>query len=728
MNVDLSDRARLRIGVTFGAVSAGLSVASMATLLILGDWNFLVEISGTVFGLMGAGFGVLTIVMIRSQPKNGAVWAIAWAGVFASLYVAGAAGALLLARDAFPGLTYEVFRELSPAQLPRPAAFAIHFRFWTVYPAIWLPLTLGLLLFPDGHPPSPRWKWVGWWSVLAIALGAAAAALSGNPWSTVPIRASESTVPGILGSLITAGFLLASLSAVVSVVSLVVRYRRSSGVARSQIRWIALGGAFLVAFIFVMPSFETEGPSSIGSELIGAAAISMLMASYGIAITKYRLYNIDVVISRTATYGALAAFITGVYALLVVGIGSLLGGGDEPNLVLSIAAVAVVAVAFEPLRRRVQHWANVLVYGKRATPYEVLANATTRLADTSDPDQALTEITQLVADGTGASVVALWLTVGGVMHPRVSSPVGAIEELVPVGAGGDLSDVPGDRVVAVRHRGEVLGALSITKERGDSVTGADEKVLADVAAGAGVLLRNIGLNAELAERAAQLRVSRRRLVAAHDEERHRLERDLHDGAQQQVVALKVKLGIARTLAEREGAEQVAAMVASLSDTTQEAVDGMRAVAHGIYPPLLEAEGLEAALGAVKRSIPVPVTLEVMDLVRYARPVEESIYFAVLDTVTRAVDHGASSIVVSLGGNDGMVGFSIRHNGNIGDLTVVEDRIDALEGTVTVTVEPSGSDIHAQVPESPEPPADRPGAVHMTPASHIRSAAEESLPR
>ncbi len=372
--------------------------------------------------------------------------------------------------------------------------------------------------------------------------------------------------------------------------------------------------------------------------------------------------------------------------------------GDEPNLALSIVAVAIVAVAFEPLRRRVQHWANVLVYGKRATPYEVLANATTRLADTSDPDQVLTEITQLVVDGTGASEAVLWLTVGEVMHPRASSPIEVVEGLVPVTTDADPSSVlPGDRVVAIRHRGEVLGALSITKERGDSVTGADEKVLGDVAAGAGVLLRNLGLNAELAVRAEQLRVSRRRLVAAHDAERHRLERDLHDGAQQQVVALKVKLGIARTLAEREGAENIAALVVALAETTQQAVDGMRAVAHGIYPPLLEAEGLEAALIAAIRTIPVPVGLEAADLGRYDRSIEESLYFAVLGILSEALDQGATAARISLKGDDRLVGFSVLHDGGVGDLVPVEDRVDAFGGSLTVNGDRGGVVVSGQIP-------------------------------
>ena len=359
------------------------------------------------------------------------------------------------------------------------------------------------------------------------------------------------------------------------------------------------------------------------------------------AAPKYRLYDIDVVISKTVTYGLLAAFITGVYALIVVGIGSLVGSSDEPNLALSIAAVAIVAIAFEPLRRRVQHWANVLVYGRRATPYEVLSNATARLAGTRDPDDALTQLTQLIREGTGASEVVLWLIVGDASFPRSAAPIEALQGLQPVAVGDEsFTSIGGDRVVPVRYQGQVIGALAMAKGKGDPVTDADDKLLNDVATGAGVLLHNISLNAELAERAEQLRESRRRLVAAHDAERHRLERDLHDGAQQQVVALKVKLGIARTLAEREGAVDVASIVSALADTTQEAVDGMRAVAHGIYPPLLEAEGLAAAINAARRTIPIPIQVAITPVPRYERSVEESVYFAVLETITDAADAGA----------------------------------------------------------------------------------------
>ena len=690
----MSEPARVATGRVFALMSLILGGVGMVALVVFGGWDFLIDSLALNFGALAVMLGALTWLMIPTQSRNGSVWSIAWAAVFAALFTFGLAVAVAVTEPSLPGLTFSELEQLSPADLPTVASFAVSFRFWPVVPAFWLPLTLGLLLFPNGHPPTPRWKWVGWWSILAIALATTATAIAQNPWSTLPISSAESTVPGILGSLNDAGFALASMAAVVSVASLVVRYRRSLGVERSQIRWIALGGGIYVFALIFGGNFRG---TPVEDALGGLVAQSALVVSYGIAITRYRLYEIDVVISKTVTYGVLAVFITGVYAFVVVGIGSLIGSGDEPNIALSIVAVAIVAVAFEPLRQRVQHWANVLVYGRRATPYEVLSNATARLAATSDPDDALARLASLVGQGTGASEVVLWLVVGDTMVPRSAVPDEALDGLGPVSASESAEALAADRVILVRHRGQVLGALSITKAKGDPVTDADDKLLNDVAAGAGVLLRNIGLNAELADRAEQLRLSRKRLVAAHDAERHRLERDLHDGAQQQVVALKVKLGIARMLAEREAAENIAALVIALAETTQQAVDGMRAVAHGIYPPLLEAEGLEAALGAAKRTLPVPVEITCTRLDQYDRSLEESLYFCVLGTVTRAVDVGATRIEIDIAGEDDWVRFVVRCDGAIGDLVSVDDRVDAIGGALEVVSTRNGSEVLGRLP-------------------------------
>jgi signal transduction histidine kinase len=192
-------------------------------------------------------------------------------------------------------------------------------------------------------------------------------------------------------------------------------------------------------------------------------------------------------------------------------------------------------------------------------------------------------------------------------------------------------------------------------------------------------------------------MSRRRLVAAHDAERHRLERDLHDGAQQQIVAIKVKLGIARTLAEREGSPEVDSLVSSLAEATQEAVDAMRAVAHGIYPPLLESEGLGVALTAASRTISIPMDLDIDTFGRYERSVEETMYFCILETLTHAIDGGATRLRVELAQSREVVGFAIRHDGTITALLAVEDRVEAFGGWVSITSSPAEGLVTAEFP-------------------------------
>ena len=334
-----------------------------------------------------------------------------------------------------------------------------------------------------------------------------------------------------------------------------------------------------------------------------------------------------------------------------------------------------------------QRWANRLVYGKRASPYEVLSSVTAQLSDGS-VENGVDGLARLLAEGTGAEQAVVWLRNGDVLRPEGVFPVQLAESIEPVAVGG-LADDEFTGSHLVLHRGELSGAVSVTKPRNDQITPADRELLSDVAAGAGLLLRNISLNRELQERADDVRASRRRLIAAQDAERHRLERDLHDGAQQQVVALKVKLGIARTIAEREGADEIVARVSALAEETQQAVDALRAVAHGIYPPLLESEGLGAALGAIERTSLVPLTVHSEVLARYGRPMEETIYFCVLEVVERSRMAGATDIQVELVDRAGDLAMAIDVRGQVNelDLTAASDRIDAAGGTMAVESEP-----------------------------------------
>ena len=702
--MNVRDQTRIRFGRSLAATSVAFAIAGMAALAILGRWDFFVEAFVVHNGVLGVGLGALAWVTIPSQPKNGAVWALAWASFFGGLFTAGTASAVLLARGSIEGLSVDVVSGMSPADFSLPAAIALQPTAWAWIPAFLLVLTLGLLLFPDGRPPTPRWRWVGWYSVVAIAVAVAGLALLANPRSTVVIHSLViHSLEGTVGSVVEVAINLAMVGALVSVAALVVRYRRGSGVARQQIRWIAWGGSFLVATLVLSTVFE--GATTSGNSLSSLVALggeALLILSFAVAITKYRLYDVDVVISKTLTYVSLAVAITALYTTAVLGFIYTFSDPDQRGgdlgLALPLGATALVAIAFEPIRSRLQRWANRLAYGKRAAPHEVLSQVTSQLADTS-AGEGLTGLARLLHEGTGADSAVVWLRVGERLRAEAASPANAMPNPSDIDSEDDLPSSELELSVPVRHGGELLGALAITKPRAHSVTPADEDLLADVAAGAGLLLRNLRLNAELAERALQLQASRRRLIVAHDAARHRLERNLHDGAQQQVVALKVKLGLARSIAEKEGADDLAARVADLGDQIQVAVDAMRILARGIYPPLLEAEGLGSGLAAAHRTVNLPIQIDSGDLPRYSRQVEETVYFCVVAAVARAEMAGATSAHVDVQGDDRSLTINVSYDSadDHGDLTALTDRIDAFGGTVTTIGSAEGTTLTLELP-------------------------------
>ena len=394
----------------------------------------------------------------------------------------------------------------------------------------------------------------------------------------------------------------------------------------------------------------------------------------------------------------MAATIAGLYATVVVLPLLVVGSpdGEGPGLVLPMVAAAVVAVVFEPVRSRMQRWADRLVYGERATPHEVLSQLTSRLAE-STVGSGVDDLARLLAQGTGAERATVWLKVDDELRPDGVFFRGEQKRIAAVPIGNLVDDeFTASRPVA--HRGEVFGAVSITKAPNDPITPGDRELLSDVAAGAGLVLRNISLNRELELRAEEVRASRRRLIAAQDSERHRLERNLHDGAQQQVVALKVKLGIARTIAEREGADDIVARVSALAEETQQAVDALRAVAHGIYPPLLESEGLGSALRAIERTSRIPLTVDTDDIGRLPRPIEETVYFSVLETVERARMSAAAGMTVRLTESEDelVLAVGVQRVPDL-DATVVFDRVDATGGTLSVTRSDDATELVARFP-------------------------------
>ncbi|MDH3247618.1 MAG: histidine kinase [Acidimicrobiia bacterium] len=568
---------------------------------------------------------------------------------------------------------------------------------------IWL-IAATWLVFPDGRPSTATDRKLLWGSgalaAIVTVLGFFSTPQALPETKAFPHPFIDDEVARALYGISQIPIILFFLFGYVVAARLIVRMRHGDSKERRQVGWIA---ASVIANITILIGNVAIAP--LGTEdkaflMIDAVAIVLIPLGIGVAIFRYRLYDIDVIVSKSVTYLGLAAAIGGLYAAVVVLPLLVIGrsDGEGPGLVLPIAATAVVAVVFEPIRTRMQRWANRLVYGNRVSPYEVLSQVTSRLAESSIGN-GTDDLARLLVEGTGAEQAIVWLKVDDVLRPEGVFSHDAPGGIEPIPAGGLVDDDLTESQEVV-HRGEVIGALSLTKASNDPITPEDRELLSDVAAGAGLLLRNIGLNRELEQRALEVRASRRRLIAAQDAERHRLERDLHDGAQQQVVALKVKLGIAKTLAQREEADEIATRVAALADETQQAVDALRAVAHGIYPPLLEAEGLESALRAVERTSHIPLAVDVGGITRYARPIEETVYFSVLETVERARMSRATGMSVRLTGFDDELTMLVDVQGASGlDVTVVSDRVDAAGGTLSIDETDDATALTARFPIS-----------------------------
>jgi signal transduction histidine kinase len=306
---------------------------------------------------------------------------------------------------------------------------------------------------------------------------------------------------------------------------------------------------------------------------------------------------------------------------------------------------------------------------------------------------------EILGSGTGASRATVWLRIGGELRPAAST--GEIDATgLPITA-DELPRFPDDdHPVEVRHQGELLGALSVMMPPSDPMNPAKDKLVRDLASQASLVLRNVRLIEEL-------RASRQRLVAAQDEERRKIERDLHDGAQQQLVALSVKLRLAEQLADRDP-ESARAMVAGLQADTGEALENLRDLARGIYPPLLADRGIAAALEAQARKSVVPTSLESTGVGRYPPEVEATIYFCTLEALQNVAKYAAATQArIRLDGEDGHVTFEIEDDGAGFDagatgygtgLRGMADRLDAIGGSLDVRSGPGrGTTIAGRVP-------------------------------
>jgi signal transduction histidine kinase len=340
------------------------------------------------------------------------------------------------------------------------------------------------------------------------------------------------------------------------------------------------------------------------------------------------------------------------------------------------------------------------VYGKRATPYEVLSEFSDKVATAFAAEDVLPRMAQILATGTGASSARVWLRFGEELRPAASWPENGFVPPVAIEDGRPGGFGEGEEGVEVRHLGELLGALSVTMQPSDPMNPSKERLVRDLAAQAGLVLRNVRLIEEL-------RASRRRIVTAQDERAKQLERNLHDGAQQQLVALGVQLGLAHRLATRD-APEMADTLDRLRSQATDALENLRDLARGIYPPLLADKGLVVALDAQARKAALPVQVEGAEIGRYPQEVEAAVYFCVLEALQNVAKYAnASNARVRLAEDSGAITFAVIDDGAGFDptrtplgtgLQGMRDRLEALSGTLTIDSSPgAGTSVLGAIP-------------------------------
>lgn len=389
------------------------------------------EILWMILPLVPAAAGML---ILRSRPENPIGWLLmAWA---LGIVLAGVSSVPLAGLDQAPD---------SPG-------------FWMLT-AIWFdgaswvfliyPIFLILLVFPTGRLPSPRWRWLVWLAAVSVVAFGVLTALSeefepelGDWTVTNPI--------GFIGDPFweeifplpwTLQLLILTFGSGAAIFS---RFRRGSGDERHQIKWLAYAvGVFVVVYTFLAVASDWELGATF--DILFTLSIMAIPVAIAVAVLRYRLYDIDLVISRTLVYGALALFFTGVYVGIVVGVGSLLGADEAAPL--PFVATVLIAVAFQPLRDRFQKVADRVAYGRRATPYEALSEFSRRLSATSD--SLLEQVVRSLIDGTSAEQAAVWVRQGDVLIRSRSWPTGDVE---PEAYAVDVENIPGtDRTAWVTH-------------------------------------------------------------------------------------------------------------------------------------------------------------------------------------------------------------------------------------------------------------------------------------
>jgi signal transduction histidine kinase len=657
------------LGVLLGTVAASLVAATF----LLGTRNdySLTYLSFVLSEPLGALVGGL---IIARQPRNPVGW--------------------LIVVHAFSFITGEFCRQYAlygvvtaPGALPFAHALAWP-AYWVWGPGIFCGFAMMPFFFPDGRKVSPRWR-VGFWFIIAGMLSATInMALQPGDMETPGVPNPLGILPPLRedGSLGAMFGLLWVASALVGIASLAVRFRRADPDERRQIQWLLYAVVLMVIGDRLVPDF------GIVAELLLALSLTGIWAAIGIAMLRYRLYDIEPIINRTLVYGALTALVVGIYVAIVAYLGALLQLvgmlGIQSGLPLQLLATGVVAVLFQPLRDRLQRGVNRLLYGHRDEPYVVLARLGQRLGVALSPADVLPTVVETVRETMKLPYVAIALR----DHDQ---------DVITAASGTQVS---AQTTLPLVYQHERIGALILGQRApSEAFTDRERRLLDDLAHHISIAAHAVRLNHDL-------QISRERIVSAREEERRRLQRDLHDGLGPTLASLTMQLDAARALMAHDPATSDA-LLTEVKDELQATVGSVRRLVYQLRPPALDQFGLAAALrerllqhdqrSGVRLSFEIPDTLPPLPAA-----VEAAAYYIGVEAVNNVLRHAQAqhcrvqlsiahelTIVVA---DDG-VGLPEQVQAGVG-LRSMRERAEELGGTCIV--QPTlggGTEVRARLP-------------------------------
>ena len=483
----------------------------------------------------------------------------------------------------------------------------------------------------------------------------------------------------------------------VGVLVLCARFVAADAAGRAQLRVIfvvVLGLLFYFAGTVVSALGAPEDSALVVTLItLGSLTAILLPGAIIYGILRHRLIDLDLVVRKSVAYGAAFLLIAATYAVSAVAASA--GPASRVPVTLAVTVTIAAALAFQPLRRRLESAVSRRLFGDRVQQYQLLTNLGTTMEQTAELDELLPRLAHAVRDGIGASWVQVRLR---------DADGGWLDE--PVGVAGEVTGESAAGVDLVRA-GEQVGRIDLGPKPG-GYAAADLELLATVAAQATTAVANVRLATQLKEGLEQLSTSRVRLIAAQDAERRRIERDLHDGIQQEVVALIAGLRLARNRLSRN--QLTPDELTDLQDQAREMLGELRELAHGIHPPVLSDNGLVAALESRVTRFPITVEILADDGLRderFSEDVEGTAYFVACESLTNVAKHAETdgarvrlsrfSNLLCLAVEDSGRGFQ-PNGARSGGLANIRDRVEALHGRLTIESQVgAGTSIRAELP-------------------------------